>query len=171
MVFFPLLDDLNHYEKQKYITDFNSYRRQGKPIFLFLYWVGCNPCELAKIEWKDIPSNLTKNDDIVVAAINKDLFSDLENIGASPLGFPDFRFIKGETIEEYNGPRTTNDFSNWIRSKSGGMRGGKRITGKRRKQTKKRGKKGGKWSKKYKKSIDCKRPRGFSQKQYCLKKI
>ena len=28
-------------------------------------------------------------------------------------------------------------------------------------------KKGGKWSAKYKRSIDCKRPRGFSQRQYC----
>ena len=27
--------------------------------------------------------------------------------------------------------------------------------------------KGGKWSRKYKKSIDCKNPKGFSQKQYC----
>jgi hypothetical protein len=26
---------------------------------------------------------------------------------------------------------------------------------------------GGKWSRKYKKSIDCKNPKGFSQKQYC----
>ena len=26
---------------------------------------------------------------------------------------------------------------------------------------------GGKWSRKYKKSIDCKHPKGFSQKQYC----
>ncbi len=26
---------------------------------------------------------------------------------------------------------------------------------------------GGKWSKKYKKTINCNRPRGFSQKQYC----
>lgn len=26
---------------------------------------------------------------------------------------------------------------------------------------------GGKWSRKYKLSINCKRPRGFSQKQYC----
>lgn len=25
----------------------------------------------------------------------------------------------------------------------------------------------GKWSKKYKKSINCKNPKGFSQKQYC----
>ena len=27
--------------------------------------------------------------------------------------------------------------------------------------------KGGKWSKKYKKSINCKKPKGFSQKQHC----
>ena len=26
---------------------------------------------------------------------------------------------------------------------------------------------GGKWSTKYKKSINCKKPKGFSQKQYC----
>jgi hypothetical protein len=25
----------------------------------------------------------------------------------------------------------------------------------------------GKWSRKYKKSINCRRPKGFSQKQYC----
>ncbi len=27
--------------------------------------------------------------------------------------------------------------------------------------------KGGKWTLKYKKSINCNRPKGFSQKQYC----
>lgn len=27
--------------------------------------------------------------------------------------------------------------------------------------------KGGKWSLKYKRSINCKRPKGFSQRQYC----
>ncbi len=27
--------------------------------------------------------------------------------------------------------------------------------------------KGGKWSKKYKNSINCRKPKGFSQKQYC----
>ena len=28
-------------------------------------------------------------------------------------------------------------------------------------------KKGGKWSAKYKKSINCQKPKGFSQKQHC----
>ena len=36
--------------------------------------------------------------------------------------------------------------------------------GKKRKSKKQ---KGGKWSLKYKRSINCKRPKGFSQKQYC----
>ena len=31
----------------------------------------------------------------------------------------------------------------------------------------KRGKRGGAWTAKYKRSINCRRPRGFSQKQYC----
>jgi hypothetical protein len=31
----------------------------------------------------------------------------------------------------------------------------------------KKNRKGGKWTLKYKKSINCKRPKGFSQKQYC----
>ena len=50
------------------------------------------------------------------------------------------------------------------RSLSGGksLRGGKRRTIKSGKDQK-----GGKWSRKYKKSINCKRPKGFSQKQYC----
>ena len=39
--------------------------------------------------------------------------------------------------------------------------------GNRLRKSKKRGKRGGAWTAKYKKSINCKRPRGFSQKQYC----
>ena len=39
----------------------------------------------------------------------------------------------------------------------------KQSAGKRRK----RSRKGGKWSRKYKRSINCRRPKGFSQKQHC----
>jgi DNA repair exonuclease SbcCD ATPase subunit len=39
--------------------------------------------------------------------------------------------------------------------------------GKRQRKSRKRGKKGGAWTAKYKRSINCNRPRGFSQKQYC----
>ena len=38
---------------------------------------------------------------------------------------------------------------------------------KTRKRRTKRSKRGGKWSAKYKRSINCKRPKGFSQRQYC----
>jgi hypothetical protein len=41
------------------------------------------------------------------------------------------------------------------------------ASGKKQRKSKKKGKRGGAWSAKYKKSINCRRPRGFSQKQYC----
>lgn len=45
------------------------------------------------------------------------------------------------------------------------MNPGKNIKTIKNKLTK--GKKTRKWSNKYKKSINCKNPKGFSQKQYC----
>jgi hypothetical protein len=41
------------------------------------------------------------------------------------------------------------------------------MTRRFRRRTLGKAKKGGAWSAKYKRSIDCKRPRGFSQRQYC----
>ena len=53
-------------------------------------------------------------------------------------------------------------------SEDEGSKGGKRKTMKNKKKKKKKKKtKKRKWSMKYKKSINCKRPKGFSQKQYC----
>ena len=59
-----------------------------------------------------------------------------------------------------------------------GYKGGTRKLGKPRRVKTIRGNKprrnktirGGKWSNKYKKSINCKNPKGFSQKQYCKSK-
>jgi len=54
--------------------------------------------------------------------------------------------------------------------KSGTKRRGARKTGTKRKGARKSGTRkisGGKWSMKYKKSIDCNHPKGFSQKQHC----
>jgi hypothetical protein len=42
-----------------------------------------------------------------------------------------------------------------------GLKTKKKQSGGKKKQS------GGKWSAKYKKSINCQRPKGFSQKQYC----
>ena len=64
-----------------------------------------------------------------------------------------------------NHPYSTNFDSD---SDSEGSKGGKRKTMKNKKKKKKKKKtKKRKWSMKYKKSINCKRPKGFSQKQYC----
>jgi len=51
-------------------------------------------------------------------------------------------------------------------AKWGGCGCGAKWGGKSKK-TRSRSKKGGKWSLKYKRSINCRRPKGFSQRQHC----
>ena len=52
-----------------------------------------------------------------------------------------------------------------VRGEKDEKKAGKRKSLKKKRKTKKR-----KWSLKYKRSINCKKPKGFSQKQYCKRK-
>ena len=108
------------------------------------------------------------------------------------MGYPTLRYINAPTIEEYEDAdiskkdRSTESFADWIacklkkennsrhdnhvhhhhhyhhkKSSHGGANTKTKRTRKHRKT------KGGKWSLKYKRSINCKRPKGFSQRQHC----
>lgn len=143
---------------------FNKYMKDGKHIFVLFYMEGCGPCNATRPEWKKIEnvlSNSYKNrDDIVVVDIEQDLIKDLSNIKKQPMGFPNMQYISknGDEIEEYEEckylsrkDRTIDSFVEWIDL-----------------HMKKKNMRGGKWSLKYKRSIDCKQPKGFSQRQHCL---
>lgn len=150
------------------ISDFNDDIGSGKHIFLFLFMDGCGPCNETKPQWKKIQKMIKNShgnrEDVVVAAINQKLFTNLKKSGTEPMGYPCLRYIKGPNVQEYedceinNKDRSTDSFINWIESKVGAQRqGGGRKTKRR----------GGKWSLKYKKSINCRKPKGFSQRQHC----
>lgn len=133
---------------------------------------------------------------IVVADIDKSLLDSLKYIGDID-GFPTIKFIsqKGKVVETYENAaipqkdRSVKSFVQWIESKisTNLMKGGSpqqlvrrlhnnygttiknksnRIKSKKNKSNNK-SKKRRKWSLKYKRSINCNRPKGFSQKQYC----
>jgi hypothetical protein len=128
---------------------------------------------------------LNRND-IVIASIDHQLAEGLKNLTTKPSSFPTMIFItnSGKDVENYedstinNKDRTIDSFVEWINLKSGEKnisksdnenyvphkthkkRHNKLIGGTRKKR-------GGKWSLKYKNSINCKRPKGFSQKQHC----
>jgi thiol-disulfide isomerase/thioredoxin len=173
-----LIDKLN-----KHLT-----HRDDK-IFILFYMEGCGPCNATRPEWsklKNVLSNHFLNrDDIVIVAIDKDLAGKLKNIGNEPNSFPTIRYMtnQGKINENYEDSniskkdRTIDSFVEWIQLKSGE----KNITQSESKHSKTkshkkssiklgggtRKKRGGKWSLKYKHSINCRIPRGFSQKQYC----
>jgi hypothetical protein len=189
MIFLKPITDLNGDENQKNLATFKGHIASGKQGFLFLYMDGCGPCNMTKESWKDINKHIKKqhlsNNNVIVAEINKDLFGEMENIGVEPMGFPTLRYINknGKIVEEYESSRTPQAFAQWIESKIPKLQHREQIHTRKAHHYKQHHKypahrktkhsyhkkvmRGGKWSMKYKKSINCKNPKGFSQRQHC----
>lgn len=179
------LDNMN----QTKITKLNEEIKSGKHVFLFLFMVDCGPCKSTKETWSKMNNHLNdeqlKNPEIVVAMVDKDFYPKLQNVGKEPMGFPTLRYIKDD-VEEYENAkiekkdRSAKSFADWIKVKVGKkgqmkMKGGSRdykiggLLPCRKTPTKRRsgGKKrvgGKKWTLKYKRSINCKRPKKDSVK-------
>lgn len=171
--------EINKKNQHKLIDKLNAYlsNKQAK-VFILFYMEGCGPCNQTRPEWAKL-KNILSNDkkDIVVVSIDKDLHGKLKHAGREPMSFPTIRFMTdaGEKIETYEDSEVTDkdrsidSFVEWIKLKTGDdnvtkLEGGGKKTLKRRKT---RRQSGGKWSIKYKRKINCRKPRGFSQKQYC----
>ena len=159
-------------------------------VFILIFMEGCGPCNATRPEWKKIGNVLNKDylnrNDIIIASIDNQLAEGLKHLKSKPASFPTMRFItkSGEEVENYedsnisNKDRTIDSFVEWVKHKSGEQNISKSdkenyVPHKIHKTHKKRyfggtsKKRGGKWSLKYKRSINCKRPKGFSQKQHC----
>lgn len=139
---------------------FNKYVSQGKQIFVLFYLEGCGPCNATRPEWKKIKNVLDMkykhNNNVVIADVDQELMREIKFLTNQPKGFPSMLYItnKGKINEDYEDcniskkDRTIDSFVEWIESKV-------------------KSQKGGKWSLKYKRSIDCNHPKGFSQRQHC----
>lgn len=163
------------------IEIFNKHIKGGKDCFALIYLEGCGPCNETRPEWKKI-ENVTKkkysnNDNVLVADIDQELLKDIKGLNLQPKGFPTMVYISenGKKVEDYEDSdidkkdRTIDSFVQWIESKVPQQNGGRKTKKMMKNRTRKTMKKlkGGKWSLKYKKSINCKKPKGFSQRQYC----
>jgi hypothetical protein len=177
----------------KHIEDLNNYmKNRTNQVFILFYMEGCGPCNATRPEWHKMRNVLSDDflnrKDIQIVSIDKDYADKLECVKSQPVGFPTMRYMidGGEISENYEDSsistkdRTIDSFIEWIKNKTGEQKitrsevpqeKGHKIKNMRlrlnRKKTIKKPQRGGKWSLKYKRSINCKRPKGFSQKQYC----
>lgn len=138
-----------------------------------------------------------KNDKLVIIDINKDYLSSIKHLGnVDGYPTIKYIGKRGTIVEPYEkGERSVSSFITWIESKINNVisttqtsspenvykrlvRSEKHATKSKNKtkrhnktkhnKTRRTGKqRGGKWSKKYKDSINCSKPKGFSQKQHC----
>jgi hypothetical protein len=193
MVFLQI--DTKNYDKKNNktnttpIEELNAAITHNKPIFLLIYMEGCGPCNSTRPEWSKIKNVMKvskENNNIFIVDIDRELIDKVKT--KSPRGFPTMRYIKGKTEEDFedstvqNKDREVDNFIEWIELKSGAQKGGINTNARRRNRTQSRTRsqrnkktsnsrkkiiKKNKWSLKYKRSINCRRPRGFSQKQHC----
>jgi thiol-disulfide isomerase/thioredoxin len=184
--------EINKKNHHKLIEKLNNYlSNKNAKIFILFYMEGCGPCNETRPEWSKLKNVLSNNflnkKDVIIVSIDKDLFGKLKHANKEPMSFPTIRFMTnaGEKIETYedseisNKDRKIDSFIEWIKLKTGE----KNITTSEKSQysnlknnqtpkhlknnRKTRKQIAGKWSAKYKRSINCNRPKGFSQKQYC----
>jgi thiol-disulfide isomerase/thioredoxin len=171
-----LVKDLDHHLGSK-----------DKKVFILIFMEGCGPCNATRPEWKKMENVLNKDylnsNDVIIASIDHQLAEGLKHLKSKPASFPTMRFItkSGEEVENYedsnidNKDRTIDSFVEWVKLKSGDKNISTsdkenympKKTHRKRHLGGTRRKRGGKWSLKYKRSINCKRPKGFSQKQHC----
>lgn len=153
---------------QENTRDLDKFIRNKKSIFLLIYMEGCRPCMEVKPEWSKIENTFKKKDDqFIIGDIERQDLPNVHNLNYEVKGFPTILFLDNGKIETFEDAgfqeRKIDTFMKWINTKC------KKIKPKTRKIGRKKiyKLKGGKWSRKYKKSINCNKPKGFSQRQYC----
>jgi len=179
---------IKHIKDESNAMEIDEYVNKGNHVFILVYMVGCGPCNATRPEWAKLESALkdqyANKDDVVIIDVDQTLMSNVKSIG-SVEGFPTMKYIanKGLTVEAYEDSgikkkdRSVDSFINWIESKithnvsTNKTSSTKHLVNRLKSTNKIKNMKGGKtkthWSRKYKKSINCRRPKGFSQKQYC----
>ena len=184
-----------HIDSKKDVGKVDKLVNKGKDVFILVYMKGCGPCNATRPEWEQLETVLkdqyAKNDKLVIIDVNKDYLSSIKHIGNVD-GFPTIKYIgkRGTVVDPYEkGERSVSSFITWIESKINNVistnqtsspenvykrlvRSEKHTNKSKNKTRRKHNKtktrhRGGKWSKKYKDSINCSKPKGFSQKQHC----
>ena len=186
-------DDENEYKTKKAnnLKILNDHLNKGNHVFALIHMTGCGPCQSTKPKWLGLKSSKFKDSpDVCIVDIEHTLLDGVkhEKFKSNIRGFPTMRHIKGSHVQNYEDvdgikkDRSLQSFIQWLEQKvgkeksadkmphshhtkkshsmHGGTRKRKRIGGKYPIY-------GGKWSRKYKDSINCARPKGFSQRQHC----
>jgi thiol-disulfide isomerase/thioredoxin len=99
------------------IQQINQHIRNNKPVVIYFYKDGCPFCERTTPEWDKLPNYLSKNDNLLVARINKVLYDKVQSVGDKPMLYPNIRYVHGShinTFKKEGDERNSKNLSLWI---------------------------------------------------------
>ena len=160
-------------EKTRSLQKLHNQLKNGNDVFVLVYMQGCGPCEHTRPKWEMLNERYKNNNNICVADIDQALLQSVDNdlLKKDIVGFPTMRHIRGNTMQNYEDvegikkDRSLESLIEWLEKRSKSKQRKEKTIHYIRGGAKKRRTR--KWSLKYKHSINCRRPRGFSQKQHC----
>lgn len=108
------------------VSEINKMIEDGKNVFILVYMDGCGPCMQTKPKWDKMAQDLSipeKEDDIIIADVNKNFMKDLKHIGDID-GYPTMKHIgkKGHHVKAYEDSnvqtkdRSPESFKEWIKN-------------------------------------------------------
>ena len=112
-----LIIENNNPENISKIQQLNQHIRNKNPAVIYFYKDGCPFCERTTPEWDNLPNHLSKENDLLVARINKLLFDKFNSIGEKPALYPNIRYINGSNIDTFKkegDERNTKNLAMWI---------------------------------------------------------
>ena len=195
MVFLHIENEPSNMNGKGLVAELNKLMGvKNNKTFILVFMEGCGPCNATRPEWKKLqnvlPADFLKRKDVNIVSIDHILADNVTHLNPKPSSFPTMRYItnSGHTSENYedsdiaNKDRQIDSFVKWIENKIGesdithykhddhNQHKHKRSSSSKTRaysggRTKRR--RGGKWSLKYKRSINCRKPKGFSQRQHC----
>ena len=143
-----------------------------------------------------LPADFLNRKDVAIVSVDHIMADNITHLNPKPSSFPTMRYItnSGHTSENYEDcdidvkDRQIDSFVKWMENKLGesdithykhaGLHNHHKYSSHHNKRSSAsktraylggstRRRRGGKWSLKYKRSINCKKTRGFSQRQHC----
>lgn len=122
-----------HADTEAKVQELNDYVNSGKDVFMFIYMVGCGPCNATHPEWTKLENALEHqykdNNNLVIASVESKVVSSVKHTG-DIIGYPTLMYLShnGKKIEQFESSsiktkkRDVDCFMNWVESHVGNVK-------------------------------------------------
>ena len=107
------IDSNNKKDLDDFRTELNNSH-----VFVLMHMEHCGPCKMTVPLWDEIPKQLKDSfEDAILASVEQKVCAEIGHKAFDVNLFPTIKYIYKQTVEDYKGNKSTQEFINWITKK------------------------------------------------------